>query len=47
MYQACIKHWEYKVDKLDLVKLVPVPADLRKLSDLVKIMLLKKLNMMN
>ena len=33
-----------KVDKLDVDKSVPVPVDLSKLSDVVK-MLLKKLNM--
>ena len=32
-----------KVDKLDVDKLVPVAIDLRKLSDVVKIMLLKKM----
>ena len=31
-----------QVDKLDIDKLVPVPVDLSKLSDVVKIMLLKK-----
>ena len=36
-----------EVDKLDIDKLVPVPADLSKLSDLVKMMLLKKLCMIN
>ena len=30
-----------KVDKLDIDKLVPVPVDLSKLSDVVKMMLLK------
>ena len=30
-----------KVDKLDVDKLVPVPGDLSKLSDAVKVMLLK------
>ena len=32
-----------EVDKLDIDKLVPVPVDLSKLSDVVKMMLLKKL----
>ena len=31
-----------EVDKLDIDKLVPVPVDLSKLSDVVKMMLLKK-----
>ena len=35
-----------KVDKLDIDKLVPVPVDLIKLSNVVKMMLLKKLNIM-
>ena len=34
-----------KVDQLDVDKLVPVPADLKKLSDVVK-MMLKRLNIM-
>ena len=36
-----------KVDKLDIDKLVDVPVDLRKLIDVVKMMLLKKLFMIN
>ena len=37
-----------EVDKLDIDKLIPVPADLSKLSDVVKKMiLLKKLPMIN
>ena len=36
-----------EVDKLDIDKLVPVPVDLSKLSDVVKMMLLKKLCMIN
>ena len=35
-----------KVDKLDVDKLVPVPADLSELSDVVKQMLLKKMYIM-
>ena len=31
-----------EVDKLDIYKLVPVPVDLGKLSDVLKMMLLKK-----
>ena len=36
-----------EVDKFDIEKLVPVPADLSKLSDVVKMTLLKKLCMIN
>ena len=36
-----------EVDKLDIDKLVPVPVDLSKLSDVVKMMLLKKMHMIN
>ena len=36
-----------KVDKLDINKLVPVPVDLSKLSDVVKNVLVKKMNMIN
>ena len=36
-----------KVDKLDVDKFVPVPVDLSKLSNVVKMILLKRLNMMN
>ena len=36
-----------EVNKLDIDKLVPVSADLSKLSDVVKMMLLKKLCMIN
>ena len=36
-----------EVDKLDIDKLVPIPADLSKLSNVVKMMLLKKLYMIN
>ena len=36
-----------EVDKLDTNKLVPVPVDLSKLSDVVKNQLLKKLYMIN
>ena len=31
------------VDKLDIDKLIPVPVDLRKLSEVLKMMLLKKI----
>ena len=36
-----------EVDKLDIEKLAPVPVDLSKLSDVEKMMLLKKLCMKN
>ena len=36
-----------ETDKLDIEKLVPVPVDLNKLSDVVKMMLLWKLSMIN
>ena len=36
-----------EVDKLDIDKLVPVPVDLSKLSDVVKMMLLKRMYMIN
>ena len=36
-----------EVDKLDIDKLAPVPVDLSKLSDVVKIMLLKRLHMIS
>ena len=36
-----------EVDKLDIDKLVLVPVDLSKLSDVVKMMLLKRLNVKN
>ena len=37
---------KYDIDKLDDNKLVPVPADLSKLSDVVKMMLLRKMYIM-
>ena len=36
-----------KVDKLDADKSAPVPVNLVKLSDVVKMMLLKRLNIVN
>ena len=36
-----------KDDKLDIYKLAPVPVDLSKLSDVVKMMLLKRLFIIN
>ena len=38
---------ESKANKLDVEELVPAPADLSKLSEVVKMMSLKRLNMMN
>ena len=35
--------WKVKLDELDVDKLVAVPADLSKLSDVVKNVLLKKM----
>ena len=35
-------NWESKVDRLDVDKLVPVPVDLSKLSDVVKNYVVKK-----
>ena len=36
-----------EVDKLDIAKLVPIPADLSKLNNVVKMMLLKRLSIIN
>ena len=36
-----------EIDKLDVDKLVPIRVDWSKLSDVVKMMLLKRLNMIN
>ena len=36
------RHLKLKVEKVDVYKLVPVPVDLNKLSDVVKKMLLLK-----
>ena len=36
-----------EVDKLDIDTFLPVAVDLSKLSDIIKMMLLKKLNMIN
>ena len=36
-----------EVDKLDIAKLVPVPVDLSKVSDVVKMMFLKRLCIIN
>ena len=36
-----------EVDQLDIDKLMPVPVDLSKLNDVVKMMLLRKLYMIN
>ena len=41
------RHLKLKVEKVDVYKLVPVPVDLNKLSDVVKkILLLKKMYIM-
>ena len=42
-----LNSWKNKVDKLEVDKLVPVLIDLIKLSDVIKMVLLKRLNMMN
>ena len=41
-----LSNLKIKVDKLDVDKLVPAPIDLSKLSDVVKMMLLKKMYIM-
>ena len=41
-----LSNLESKVDKLDVDKLVPVPVNLSKLSDVIKMMLLKKMDIM-
>ena len=47
----CIKtnlaNLKTEVDKLNIDKLVPIPNDLSKLSNVVKMMLLKKMNTIN
>ena len=45
--RADLSSLKTEVDKLDIDKLVPVPVDLSKLSDVVKTMLLTKLYMIN
>ena len=42
-----LANFKTEVDKLDIDKLVPVPTDLSKLSNVVKMMLLKKLIIVN
>ena len=44
---SCLNSLESKANKLDVEELVPAPADLSKLSEVVKMMSLKRLNMMN
>ena len=39
--------WKTAVDQLEIEKLVPVPVDLSKMSDVVKNDVVKKLSMMN
>ena len=46
-FKTNLANLKTKVDKLDINKLVPVPVDLSKLSDAVKMMLLKKMYMIN
>ena len=41
-----INNFNNEVDKLDVDKLIPVPVDLSKLSDVGKVMLLKKMYLM-
>ena len=41
-----LRNLKIKVDRLDVDKLVPIPVDLSKLSDVVKMMLLKKISIM-
>ena len=41
-----LSNLKIKVDKLDVDKLVPAPIDLSKLSDVVKMMMLKKMYIM-
>ena len=45
--QSNLGNLKSKVDKLDIDKLVRVPVDVSKLSDVVKTILLKRLNIMN
>ena len=45
--QSNLGNLKSKVDKLDIDKLVRVPVDVSKLSDVVKMILLKRLNIMN
>ena len=44
---SCLNSLESKANKLDVEELVPAPGDLSKLSEVVKMMSLKRLNMMN
>ena len=41
-----LSNWKGREDKLDFDKLVPVPIDLNKVSDVVKMMLLRKIYIM-
>ena len=47
VFKTNLANLKTKVDKLDIDKLVDVPVDLRKLIDVVQMMLLKKLFMIN
>ena len=46
-FKTNLANLKAEVDKLDIGKLVPVPVDLSKLSNIVKMKLLKKLNIIN
>ena len=43
--EANLASWKIEFDKLDIDKLAPVPVDLSKLRDVLKMMLLKKMSM--
>ena len=45
--KANLANLKTEVDKLDIDKLAPVPVDLSKVSDVIKMMLLKKMFMIN
>ena len=46
-FKANLANLSTELDKIDIAKLTPVPDDLAKLSNVVKMMLLKKLNITN
>ena len=46
-FKTNLPNLKTEVDKLDIDKLVPAPTDLSKLSNVVKMMLLKKLIIVN
>ena len=45
--KTSLASFKTKVEKLDIHKLVPIPKDLAKLSNVVKLMLSKRLNIKN